>query len=165
MFSGFYVWDRLATGNGIYKIKVRRYDDGQNWGGYFSGRDFYPEEGSYRTHTGQIKSIEIKLVNPLNTSISTTSTSFDVELENDGIVIKNVNFNNETDFYSDCEAWMTIIWKNNRVTHVPLLDKNFVKLENLNKDVSTPLIMTVELQSETYLKEYIANKITFVKQK
>lgn len=163
--SGFYVWDRLATGNGIYKIKVRKYDDGQNWGGYFSGRDFYPENGSYRTHTGQIKSIEIKLVNPLNTSICTTSTSYDVELENDGIVIKNVDFNNEKDFYSDCEAWMTIIWKNNRVTHVPLLDKNFVKLENLNKDVSTPLIMTVELQSETYLKEYIANKITFVKQK
>ena len=163
--SGFYVWDRLATGNGIYKIKVRKYDDGQNWGGYFSGRDFYPENGSYHTHTGQIKSIEIKLVNPLNTSISTTSTSYDVELEDDGIIIKNVNFNNETDFYSDCEAWMTIIWNNNRVTHVPLLDKNFVKMENLHKDVSTPLIMTVELQSETYLKDYIANKITFVKQK
>ncbi len=163
--SGFYLWDRLATGNGIYKIKVRRYSDGNHWNGYFPGRDFYPDEGYRNSHYGEIKSMEIELVNPLNPSIRTTSTSYDVEVEDDGIVVKNVNFSNEKDFYSDCEAWLKIIWKNNRVTHVPLLDSNFVKLENLDKDVSTPLIMTVELQSETYLKENIANKITFVKQK
>ena len=162
--SGYYLWERLATGKGIYKIKVRRYDDGKNWSGYFPGRDFYPEEGNRNSHYGQIKSIEIELVNPFNTSIRTKSTSYKVEVENDGIVVKDVKFSNKSDFYSDCEAWMTIIWKNNRVTHVPLLDRNFVKLENLDQEISTPLIMTVELQSETYLKENIANKITFVKQ-
>ena len=163
--SGHYLWDRLATGNGIYKIKVRKFTGDEDDVRYFAGREFYQEKNSYQSHAGQIKSINIELVNPTNRDITTTSKSFDVELENDGIVIKNVDFSNETDFYSDCEAWMTIIWKNNRVTKVPLLDRNFVKLENLNKDVSVPLIMTVELQSETYMnKENIANQITFVKQ-
>ncbi len=163
--SGHYLWDRLATGNGIYKIKVRKFTGDEDDVRYFAGREFYQEKNSYQSHAGQIKSINIELVNPTNRDITTTSKSFDVELENDGIVIKNVDFSNETDFYSDCEAWMTIIWKNNRVTKVPLLDRSFVKLENLNKDVSVPLIMTVELQSETYMnKENIANQITFVKQ-
>ena len=162
--SGYYIWDRLSRGNGIYKIRIRRYPENGEFSGYFNGRDFYAEKGSYKTHAGQIKSITIELVNPSYSNVRSTSTSYDVEIENDGIVIKNVHFTNETDFYTECEAWMTIIWNNNRVTHIPLLDKNFVRLENLNKDVSVPLIMNVELQSETYMNiEGIANQLQFVK--
>ena len=164
--SGYYIWDRLSRGNGIYKIKIRKYSETGDFAGYFQGRDFYPQE-RYDKHNGQIKSIDIVLVNAAN-GIRTESTSCSVETENDGIVVKNVTFDNTTDFYADnesgTEAWMKITWNNNRVTHVPLLDKNFVKLENLHKDVSVPLIVTVELQSEAYLnKDGIANKLTFVK--
>lgn len=159
-----FVCERLASGKGIYKIKIRKYYDGKNWKGYFDGKDFYPEKGSYRYHTGQIRSIEIKLLNPYLPNANSTSKSFDVDFEDDGIIIKNVKFTNPNLSETECEAWMTIIWNNNRVTHVPLLNENFVKIENLHKEVSTPLVMTVELQSETFLKENNANKITFVKQ-
>ena len=168
--SGHYVWDRLARGNGIYKIKVRKYLVNEKRKEYFHGEDFYPHKGgkynSIIRHSGQIESITIELVNPTNRSIKTTSLPLNdnnVILDEEGITIKNVDFDNEKDFYTDCEAWMTIKWKNKRVTRVPLLDKNFVKIENLSKDFSVPLIMTLELQSEVYMNfEGIPNKLTFV---
>lgn len=168
--SGYYIWNRLVTGKGIYKIKIRKYDN-DGFAGYFPGRDFYPENGSNNKHDGQIKSINIQLINQANGQ-KAESVSFKHELENYdtynmGITLKDVVFDRE-DFYADnesgTEAWMTITWNNNRVTHVPLLNPDFVKIENLNEDASVPLIMTVELQSETSMKkEKIANKLTFVK--
>lgn len=171
--SGHFIWNRLVTGKGIYKIKIRKYDNDGDFAGYFPERDFYPESGSNIKHDGQIKSINIQLINQANGQ-KAESVSFNHELDNYdmynmGITIKDVVFNREfEDFYADnesgTEAWMTITWNNNRVTHVPLLNPDFVKIENLNKDASVPLIMTVELQSETSMKkEKIANKITFVK--
>lgn len=165
--SSFYVWERLSKGNGIYKIKVRRYSSSNRWEGYFRGKDFYQEKGSNNYHAGQIRSIKIELLNPEyenSTYFRTESKSFDVELEDDGITISNVQFTNAMDFYTATEAWMTIIWNNNLVTRIPLLDENFTKLENRDADVSIPLIMTVELQSEANLHlENLANKLTIVK--
>lgn len=90
-----------------------------------------------------------------------------VTLESDGITIENVTFPDNKLYSSECEAWMTITWKNNRETHVPLLDENFVKHEGFNSaDESKPITMTVELQSGTYMhEESIPNQLTFVRQK
>ena len=65
-------------------------------------------------------------------------------------------------YFNLYEAWMTIEWSNNRITHVPLLDKNFVKLANADSS-ENPLTVTIELQSEAFLDvERIANQIEFV---
>lgn len=166
--SNEFLWDRLSRGNGIYKIKVRKYTDSSIGTLYFSGREFYPyigRYGMYTNHQGQIKSVSIELYSPASgkRNLSKPLKDANVQFDDDGITIKNVEFGNQTDFEVDCEAWMTILWKNNRVTHVPLLNKNFVKLENMDKDVSVPLIMTVELQSDTYnVKERISEQLTFI---
>ena len=113
-----------------------------------------------------IDEITIKLVDPTYTKNNVTSEPLkeeNVVLDNDGITIKNVTFPNNPVSFTDVEAWMTIKWKNNRVTHVPLLDEDFVKVENKRAKDDVPLIMTVELQSETYYNvESIPNKLTFV---
>lgn len=166
--SNEYLWDRLSKGNGIYKIKVRKYTDSSIGQLYFDGRDIYPYKDRYgipTNHQGQIESISIELYSPASRkrNLSKPLKDANVQFDADGITIKNVDFENETDFETDCEAWMTIKWKNNRITHVPLLNEKFVKLENLDKDVSVPLIMTVELQSDTYnIKERISEQLTFI---
>ena len=160
-----YVFNKLASGNSIYKIKVRKYYDGKNWGGYFNGEDFYPHK-DYRgikiTHSGQIRSIKVELLNPANGVIA-TGIPATVELDNDGITVKDVEFDKyQTEYFTMYEAWMAIEWNNNRVTHVPLLDKNFVKLANADSS-ENPLTATIELQSEAFLDvERIANQIEFV---
>lgn len=160
-----YVFNKLSSGNSIYKIKVRKYYDGKNWGGYFLGEDFYPHK-DYRgikiTHSGQIRSIKVELLNPTNGVIA-TGIPATVDLDSDGITVKNVKFDKyKTEYFNLYEAWMTIEWSNNRVTHVPLLDKNFVKLANADSS-ENPLTVTIELQSEAFLDvERIANQIEFV---
>lgn len=167
--SNAFVWDRLVNGNGIYNIKIRRCSSSGGYAGYFPGWDYYHDWtktyllGDY--HYGQIENIEIKLVNPINNVTNTSKPigTDNITLTEDGITIKNVKFKNPSDFQTTTEAWMTIKWKNKRVTQIPLLDENFVKIENFNKDVSVPLIMTVEFQSGTYMnKENIPNNLTFV---
>lgn len=167
--SAYEVWNRLFTGKGVYKIKVRKYTSPKEGKKYFSGSDLYPhKEGKYKNirHQGMIDEITIKLVDPTYTKNNVTSEPLkeeNVVLDNDGITIKNVTFPNNPVSFTDVEAWMTIKWKNNRVTHVPLLDEDFVKVENKRAKDDVPLIMTVELQSETYYNvESIPNKLTFV---
>lgn len=167
--SGQWVMQRLIEGEGIYKIKVRKYSNDKGVR-YFRGEDFYPHKdykGREVVHDGQIKSIQITLTAPDGTSdgYKVESESFKPDYDGDEVIIKNVVFPGIYNTnYAGAEAWMTITWKNNRVTHVPLLDKNFVKLENFRQSSKEPLTMTVELQSETNMNlENIANKLTFVK--
>lgn len=145
-------YERLIGGKGIYKIKVRKYTaDGSLQ--YFSPSDVYK----------QIKSFGIRLTT--ETGYETEGHSFDVDLEEGKeITIKNVDFlNNNNTLYTKPEIWLTITWKNNRVTYVPMYDEQFVKIKNKNSK-NEPLIMTVELQSGTYMNlERIANQLTFVK--
>lgn len=163
------VWYKLYSGKGVYKIKVRK-DTGPKGGLlYFSGSQFceHNEGNRYITHDGQIESIIIKLIDPDNSSHNLTEQVKveNIELENDGIVIKNLKFPSTAAQPDKVDAWMTIVWKNKRVTHIPLLHNAFVKLENfnsINKDV--PLTMTVELQSGSYYDEKsIPNHLTIVK--
>ena len=163
------IWNRLYNGNGIYKIKVRKYSNNSYEGGYFNGRNFYPEKGIYgiyTNHSGQIESVMIELIDPTYRSYRTTSkplTDANVELGIDGVTIKNVKFENDNISFVGVEAWMIIKWKNGRVTRVPLLDDNFVKIENRKAGEDVPLIMTVEFQSETYMNvESIPNHLTFI---
>lgn len=167
--SGQWVMQRLIEGEGIYKIKVRKYSNDKGVR-YFRGEDFYPHKdykGREVVHDGQIKSIQITLTAPDGTSdgYKVESDSFEPNYDGDEVIIKNVVFpGKHITNYAGAEAWMTITWKNNRVTHVPLLDKNFVKLENFRQSSTEPLTMTVELQSETNMNvENIANKLTIVK--
>lgn len=159
-YKDWYVWERLISGEGIYKIKVRKYTGSNKRIEYFHGKDFYPHDNI--SHEGQIESISIKLKAPGLDPVE--CKDYKVELNNDGITITDVVFpliNNSR--YATTEAWMTINWKNNRVTHVPLLDKHFVKLQNFSQASTEPLTMTVELQSETYMNHRrIANQLTFV---
>ncbi len=160
------VWDKLTAGKGIYRIKIRRYPINGKFAGYFPGTDYYLKEGSTDSHDGQIKSIDILLKNPINGTENRIKplTKDNLEFTDDGITIKNVKFTNKADSQSSTEAWMTITWKNKRVTRIPLLDEHFVKTQNLHDySDSTPIIMTVELQSGAYHnRETIANKLTFV---
>ena len=167
--SGQWVWQRLIEGEGIYKIKVRKYSNDKGVR-YFKGENFWPHKdykGRNIDHNGQIKSVRITLIAPDGSSEGhiAESESYETNYDGDEVIIKNVVFpgKNNTN-YAGAEAWMTITWKNNRVTHVPLLDKNFVKLENGKQSSTKPLTMTVELQSETNMNpENIANKLTIVK--
>ena len=167
--NAHYVWDKLYHGKGIYKIRIRKYSDKNE---YFEGRDFFPHKGRYNsfvTHSGQIKSIKIDLIDPAveGNNLSVLVKNEWVTLENDGLTIENVEFPQNKHYSTGGEAWMTITWKNNRVTHVPLLDKNFVKHENFDSaDENKPLIMTVDLQSGTYMhEESIPNELTFIQQR
>lgn len=160
------IWEKIHSGKGVYKIKIRKYTDSKEGLRYFSGKDFYPS--TYRTvHNGQIKSISIKLIDPsMNEGMDCYElTEKNVDLVDDGIVVKNVKFPNIAGMgYEDVEAWMTIVWKNNRVTHVPLLNTDFAKIENTNSGKSDePLTMTVEFQSGSNLHtEGIPNHLTIV---
>lgn len=148
------VWDRLVTGNAEYKMKIRK--DTDKGLEYFAGKDYY----------GQINSITITLKDPDNGELIKNVNEDNIELKDDGIIIKNLKFDIAGIGYKDVEAWMTIAWENNRVTHVPLLNEDFVKIENLDTNVKDALIMTVELQSGTYYEENrksIPNHLTFVK--
>lgn len=151
-----FVWERFVSKNAVFKIKVRRYAE-DRFAGYFPGKEIY----------SQIESINIALSTPQKEGEALLSVIIDNPLFDEdgyGITIKNVDFKGYNTLYDTSEAWMTITWKNKRVTHVPLLDKDFVKLQNFNANSKEPLIMTVELQSETYMNtEKIANKLTFVK--
>ncbi|MBR6715852.1 MAG: hypothetical protein IKI83_05335 [Prevotella sp.] len=164
--EGQWVWQRLIEGEGIYKIKVRKYSN-DNGVRYFRGEDFWPQK-DYK-HNGQIKSVRITLIAPDGSSDGhkVESESYEPNYVGDEVIIKNVVFPEKYNTnYVGAEAWMTIEWNNKRVTHVPLLDKYFVKLENFKQSSNDPLTMTVELQSETNMNlENIANKIKIVKQK
>lgn len=160
-----HIWENIHSGKAIYKIKVRKYTGTKGGTEYFDGRDFYPDMKSIK-HDGQIKSIKIDLIDLVdeNNNMPQEVNINNIEFENDGIVIKNVKFPSVKGQPDKIEAWMTIVWKNDRVTRVPLLEKDFVKLENYEKVVSdVPLIMTVELQSgcKDY-KPHIPNHLTFV---
>lgn len=160
------VWDKLAEGKGIYHIKIRRHPIDGKFAGYFPGTDYYQTRGFDDHHDGQIKSIDILLRNPVNGTENRSKplTMDNLEFTSDGITIKNVKFWNKADAQLNTEAWMTITWNNKRVTRIPLLDEDFVKIQNLHDySDSTPIIMTVELQSEAcYNRENLANKLTFV---
>ena len=160
------VWDKLAEGKGIYHIKIRRHPIDGKFAGYFPGTDYYQTRGFDDHHDGQIKSIDILLRNPVNGTENRCKplTMDNLEFTSDGITIKNVKFRNKADAQLNTEAWMTITWNNKRVTRIPLLDEDFVKIQNLHDySDSTPIIMTVELQSEAcYNRENLANKLTFV---
>lgn len=160
------VFQKLVTGNTIYKIKVRKYTNDKKQRKYFYGDDFYPHkdyQGINVSHPGQIRSIQIELVNTTN-GVKAIGTPVEVERDYDGITFQKMNFDNyQTELFTSYEAWMTIEWNNNRVTHVPLLDKNFVKLENLNSNEDVPLKISLELQADTYMnEERIANKLTII---
>lgn len=148
-----YVWERLVTGKGVYKIKVRKYTTDNKGIRYFTGEEIY----------SQIESIKITLSPPAQSGMEVESMSYETNFD-DGLTIKNVEFGGANNTYYDkTEAWMTIVWKNKRVTHIPLLDKNFVKLQNFRQTSNDPLTMTVELQSETYMDiKSIANKLSFI---
>ena len=160
---------KLYDGKCSYKIKVRRYSsDGEL--SYFRGSDFYPYPGRYgikASHNGQIESITIELTDPTYRNNKATSMPLkdeNITFDYDGITIKGVEYKDKGLHFTNVEAWMIIKWKNNRVTRVPLLDQDFVKVENLGRAESVPLTITVELQSETYgAVERIANQLTFVK--
>ncbi len=163
------VWSKLHEGQGVYKIKIRKDTPPNKSKEYFAGSQFYEKTEDNRcvTHDGQIQSISIKLIDPQNKDGLIKEVEVDnVELVDDGIVIRNVKFPAYEGLgYEDVEAFMIIVWKNGRITHVPLLDKDFVKLENFNRDNSSkPLTMTVEFQSGCYLhEEGIPNYLTFIK--
>ena len=162
------IWNKLHDGQGVYKIKIRKYTDHKSRL-YFEGRDFYEHtEGIHHiTHDGQIKSISIQLIDPQyeEHNLIKQVEKENVELTDDGIVIKNVKFPRLGAQPQKVDAWMTIVWKNDRVTHIPLLNDDFVKLENFDRINSDyPLTMTVELQSGCYLHEQgIPNHLSFVK--
>ncbi len=161
---GYSLWERLLSGKGVFKIRVRKYTGNKDVK-YFSANEFFKEPGSTKSHPGQIKSIEIKLKDVAAQCPDIHSTSYEYECNYNELVIKNVAYNNNnfTGIY-DCEAWMIITWNNGRVMRVPLLNKYFVKTQNLNDKNEEP-IFTIELQSETYQNvENIANNISYVKQ-
>lgn len=153
-YAATYVWERLVSGGGVYKIKVRKYTT-DNSIEYFRGEDV----------SSQIKSIDIVLTTPAQSGFKVNSTTYEKVCDPDGITIKNVEFPGKYNTsYTSTEAWMAITWTNKRVTYIPLLNSDFVKLKNFSQTSKDPLTMTVELQSETYWDlNSIANKLTFVK--
>lgn len=164
-----YLWNRLAEGNAIYNIKVRRSSPSGGHGGYFHGRDYFLEKGAKTKHDGMIETIEIQLKSPTgNGEYTKVVGNENIELTDEGITIKNVKFGRGiADGRNEIEAWMVITWKNKRVTHVPLVNNDFMKIENLDKmadNNATPAIFTVELQSTSNQNpETIPNKLNFVK--
>ena len=165
-----YLWNRLAEGNAIYHIKVRRSTPSGGHGGYFHGRDYFLEKGARTTHDGMIETIEVQLKSPtvMDNPETKVVSNENIELTDEGITIKNLKFGGGVaDGRNEIEAWMVITWKNKRVTRVPLVNNDFVKIENLNKmadNDATPAIFTVELQSASNQNpETIPNKLTFVK--
>lgn len=164
--SSKYVWDRIATGNSIYNIKIRRYSHTGKNIGYFPGHDYYLQKGAKTSHDGMIETMWVELKNPSwgEPKVQIVGSE-NVELTNEGITIRNLKFAGGTaDSQTMAEAWLIIKWKNKRVTRVPLLNEEFVNIENLHSDVSKPLIVTVELQSEANQNvENIPQKLTFVK--
>lgn len=117
-----------------------------------------------------IETIEVQLKSPTVMDNPETKVvgNENIELTDEGITIKNLKFGGGVaDGRNEIEAWMVITWKNKRVTRVPLVNNDFVKIENLNKmadNDATPAIFTVELQSASNQNpETIPNKLTFVK--
>lgn len=156
------LWDRIVNNRAVYNIKVRRYT-GTKGVSYFDASEFSPDgEGN---HPGRIKSIDFFLSAP-GMPNGMPSTSCETSVNNySTLEVKNVDFPiNVESRYTNCELWMNITWNNNRVTHVPMLNSDFVKIENL-RNPDKPLVITVELQADTYLKkEYISKNIKYVKQ-
>lgn len=154
-YSGRYVWERLVSGKGEYKIKVRKYTTDDKSVEYFHGKDV----------NSQISSINIVLSTPAQSGLKVNSTTYEKVYDPDGITIKNVEFPGKYNTnYTPTEAWMAITWANKRVTYVPLLNNDFVKMQHFSQLSKEPLTMTVELQSDTYWDlNRLANKLTFVK--
>lgn len=151
-----FVWQRFVSKNAVFKIKVRRYSNDGSFDGYFPANEVY----------SQIESISLIMSTPAQSSIELRNDNPDVSCNEEwnAITIKNVDFKGINTLYDSTEAWMIINWKNKRVTRVPLLDKNFVKMENFKASSNEPLTMTVEFQSGTNMKvDLIANQLTFVK--
>ena len=154
--SNRFVWQRFVSKDAIFKIKVRKYSSDGSFAGYFSAKDVY----------SQIESIGLIMSTPAQSGMVLRNDNPGVSLDEEwnAITIKNVDFKGNNTLYDSTEAWMIINWKNKRVTRVPLLDNNFVKMENFKASSNEPLIMTVELQSGTILNvDLIADQLTFVK--
>ena len=165
-----YIWDRVCNGRAIFNIKVRRYT-GTKGVSYFDASEFCPDDtkdfsSDDKYHPGRIKSIDFVL-SALGKEEGLPSLSDNKKIvDYETLEITNVDFgsNNNSWYTEDVELWMNITWNNNRVTHVPMLNKDFVKIENL-KNQDKPLVITVELQADTHMKkEYISKNITYVKQ-
>lgn len=154
--SNRFVWQRFVSKDAIFKIKVRKYSSDGSFAGYFSAKDVY----------SQIESIGLIMSTPAQSGMVLRNDNPGVSLDEEwnAITIKNVDFKGNNTLYDSTEAWMIINWKNKRVTRVPLLDNNFVKMENFKASSNEPLIMTVEFQSGTILNvDLIADQLTFVK--
>ena len=156
---GDMVYDKLISGKALFKIKVRKYTTNGSTQ-YFNPYDVWK----------QIKEVKINIATE-QPGVKPESKSLKEDFnEGHTITIKDVVFEDVgSNIVEYPEAWMTIPWKNNRVTHVPLFDEHFVKKEHFSnydlKKEDIPLIMTVELQSESYLSlERMANKLTIIKQ-
>lgn len=150
------VWQRFISKDAIFKIKVRKYSSDGSFAGYFFGEEVY----------SQIESIKFVISTPAQSGFTLENENPPVFIDDNGkeITIKNVEFHGNNTLFDSTEAWMIINWKNKRVTRVPLLDKNFVKMENFSASSNEPLIMTVEFQSGTIMKvDLIADQLTFVK--
>ena len=154
--SNRFVWQRFVSKDAIFKIKVRRYSSDGTFAGYFSAKDVY----------SQIESIGLIMSTPAQSGMVLRNDDPGVSLDEEWntIIIKNVDFKGNNTLYDSTEAWMIINWKNKRVTRVPLLDNNFVRMENFKASSNEPLIMTAEFQSGTNMKvDLIADQLTFVK--
>ena len=154
--SNRFVWQRFVSKDAIFKIKVRKYSSDGSFAGYFSAKDVY----------SQIESIGLIMSTPNQSGMVLRNDNPGVSLDEEwnAITIKNVDFKGNNTLYDSTEAWMIINWKNKRVTRVPLLDNNFVRMENFKASSNEPLIMTVEFQSGTIMKvDLIADQLTFVK--
>ena len=154
--SNRFVWQRFVSKDAIFKIKVRKYSSDGSFAGYFSAKDVY----------SQIESIGLIMSTPDQSGMVLRNDNPGVSLDEEwnAITIKNVDFKGNNTLYDSTEAWMIINWKNKRVTRVPLLDNNFVRMENFKASSNEPLIMTVEFQSGTIMKvDLIADQLTFVK--
>ena len=151
------LYEKLINGKGIYKIKVRRYTT--------DGRvEYFPASEVY----DQIREIKFQMTTEYQEGYHPETSKFQIDSPklSDEITISNVDFDYlHNNISTGIQLWMIITWRNNRVTRVPMLEKHFAKLENFKSDTEPPT-MTVELQSETYLrKDYMANKLTIINQK
>ncbi len=149
------LYEKLIKGGGMYKIRVRRYtSDGSIQ--YFSPSEVWQ----------QIREVKFDMTTDQSSFKPESKPISIYQAEGNDVVIRNVDFtpkggNNISS--TELQVWMTITWKNNRVMHIPMLDKHFVKQQDMSGDVPT---MTVELQSgTTLLSDCMANKLTIINQK
>lgn len=162
------IFQKLVKGKVTYNIKVRKYTGKDGGRAYFWGSDFYPTN-NWTNHPGQIKSIRIE-IKPTN-GILITGIPKNVSINPNNsyqITFNDVEFDNKI-YYNDInvsyEAWMIIEWNNNRVTHVPILDRRVVNIENIESNEDVPLVISTVLQSGAHT-DYtsIANTLTIIKE-